>query len=139
MPKDIGYAWRQAAPSARAIRMSFPPRIRASFRAATIVALALGGASLLSGCELLGLERQSEPIARSTQATDPPSPPPVAALPGKQATRRGSYVFYHDFDLNPNDPIFASLETLPDQVYGELKLPPTNTIIQVFLFETQER
>ena len=81
----------------------------------------------------------AEPIARSTQATDPAPSPPVATLPGKQATRRGCYVFYHDFDLNPNDPIFASLETLPDQVYGELKLPPTNTVIQVFLFETQER
>jgi hypothetical protein len=118
--------------------MPLSPRIRASLRAA-IAGLVLGGASLLSGCELLGLERQPEPIARSTQATDPPSPPPVATLPGKQATRRGCYVFYHDFDLNPHDPIFASLESLPDQVYGELKLPPTNTIIQVFLFETQER
>jgi hypothetical protein len=60
-------------------------------------------------------------------------------LPGKHATRRGCYVFYHDFDLDPNDPLFEPLEGLPDQVYGELKLPPANTVIQVFLFDTQER
>jgi len=116
-----------------------PPRTRAAFRVAVVIALALAGAGLPAGCEMLGLDRQPEPVARSTQAADPAPPPAATTLPGKHATRRGCYVFYHDFDLDPNDPIFTTLESLPDQVYGELKLPPTNTIIQVFLFDTQER
>jgi hypothetical protein len=108
-------------------------------RVVAIFALVVAGAGLPAGCAMLGLDRRPEPIARSTQAADPAPPPPATTLPGKHATRRGCYVFYHDFDLDPNDPIFAALEALPDQVYGELKLPPTNTIIQVFLFDTQER
>ena len=59
--------------------------------------------------------------------------------PGKHATRRGFYVLYHDFELDENDPLFAELEALPDQVFGELRLPPGNAIVQVFLFDTQER
>lgn len=90
------------------------------------------------GCEMLDLDRREKPVDRPTQTADtaPVAPP---TLPGKHATRRGCYVFYHDFELDKNDPLFAPLEALPDQVYGELRLPPSNTIIQVFLFETQER
>ena len=59
--------------------------------------------------------------------------------PGKFHTRCGYYVFYHDFDLDKNDPLFAELESLPDQVFGELKLPPSNSMVQVFLFESENR
>jgi hypothetical protein len=74
------------------------------------------------------LPRGAEPAASS--ATTPP---------GKHATRRGHYVFYHDFPLVTAEPLLAELESLPDQVYGELGLPPTTRIIQVFLFDTEER
>jgi hypothetical protein len=122
-----------------AIRMSLPPlRTRTAFRVVAITVLAVAVAGLGAGCELLDLDRQSEPVARSTQASDPPPPPPTT-LPGKHATRRGCYVFYHDFDLDKNDPMFEPLEALPEQVYRELRLPPANTVIQVFLFDTQER
>src|SRR5436190_48398 len=81
-----------------------------------------------------------EPHARSAQAADPAPPaPPPTTLPGKHATRRGYYVFYHDFEWDTADPLFADLETLPDQVFGELRLPPSNTVVQVFLFDTQDR
>jgi hypothetical protein len=113
-----------------------PPRTRAALRVTIAIALAL--ASLSAGCELFCLDRQPEPVARSTDTAEP-APALASTLPGKHATRRGCYVFYHDFDLDPNDPLFEPLEELPDQVYRELKLPPSNTIIQVFLFDTQER
>jgi hypothetical protein len=120
-------------------RMQSPPaRIRAALRFLIVVMLAVFLAGFPAGCELLKLDREPEPVARSVDATEAPAPSP-ATLPGKHATRRGCYVFYHDFDLDPNDPLFEPLEGLPDQVYGELKLPPANTIIQVFLFDTQER
>lgn len=104
-----------------------------------LIALAATGTVGSAGCEIFDLGRHPEPVARSTQSTETPTPTPATTLPGKYATRRGCYVFYHDFDLDRHDPMFAPLEALPDQVYGELKLPPANAVIQVFLFDTQER
>jgi hypothetical protein len=120
--------------------MSLPPsRTRTACRFLALSLLALGAVALPIGCGMFEFDRQPEPVARSTQASDPSPPPTSVTLPGKHATRRGCYVFYHDFDLDPSDSLFASLEDLPDQVYGELKLPPANTVIQIFLFDTQER
>lgn len=112
------------------------PRTRAA-----LWVIAAAAISTLAGCELFRPERTTEPVARSTQSSEPApvASPPATSLPGKHATRRGCYVFYHDFELDKDDPLFASLEALPDQVYGELRLPPANTVIQVFLFDTQER
>lgn len=116
-------------------------RIRITFGPLIALVLAVMGAS--TGCESLRPEHQSEQAARSTQTAEPTAPAaapaPAPTRPGKHATRRGYYVFYHDFEWDANDPLFADLETLPDQVFTELKLPPGNAVIQVFLFETQER
>jgi hypothetical protein len=116
--------------------MQLSPRNRARLRI-VIASLTTALLALPAGCELLNLDRQPEPVARSTDAAE--SPPQPCTLPGKFATRRGCYVFYHDFDLDQNDPLFEPLDALPDQISSELRLPPTNTIIQVFLFDTQER
>ncbi len=95
------------------------------------------------GCESLGPEHKTEPVPtvhtsiENREVVARGAAP--ATPPGKFATRRGYYVFYHDFDLDPNDRIFADLETLPDQVCSELRLPASNTVVQVFLFDTQER
>ncbi len=70
-----------------------------------------------------------EVVARAAAPSTPP---------GKFHTRRGYYVFYHDFELDPNDPLFQELESLPDEVLGELRLPPANAVVQVFLFDTQD-
>lgn len=123
--------------------MPFPTqRTRAGSRAIAALALASGLLAVPSGCELLHADSPPAPAARSTQTTDP-APLAAAAspatLPGKHATRRGSCVFYHDFELDKSDPLFVELEELPDQVFGELRLPPTNAVIQVFLFDTQDR
>ncbi len=105
-----------------------------------IVPLLAGLLAGPGGCETLHCDARPEAVARSTVAVEPPpTPPPPALLPGKHATRRGYCVLYHDFELDRNDPRLAPLESLADQVYGELKLPPANTVIQVFLFDTQER
>jgi hypothetical protein len=114
------------------------PRSTACLRVGIGIALTVSFFALAAGCEFLKLDRQPEPVARSSEAADAP-PPRTSTLPGKHATRRSCYVFYHDFDLDPRDPLFDPLDDLPEQVYGELKLPPANTVIQVFLFDTQER
>jgi hypothetical protein len=110
----------------------------------TWAALALLGAllTLPVGCELLRAELPPEPAVRSSQIDSPlplPPAPTPSTLPGKSATRRGNYVFYHDFELDPADPLFTELEALPEQIARELRLPPTPTVIQVFLFDNQER
>lgn len=93
----------------------------------------------LAGCETFRPTRvepadpviKPDTLPRTAEATPPPGKfPPL---------RRGNYVFYSDFNLDRADPLFAELETLPEQVLGELELPTTSAIVQVFLFETQER
>lgn len=125
--------------------MPFPLRPRAG-RLAACAALAAGLAAVSAGCELL---RRTHP---ASEAAPPPPGPTVpeagtgvvpasatSAAPGKKATRRGHYVYYSDFDLDPADPLLAELDALPDQVFGELGLPPTTRVVQVYLFETRER
>ncbi len=94
------------------------------------------------GCGLIPARPAKVP-AHST--ADPASsfsalPIPTAPKkPGKYFHRVSQYVFYSDFPLEPTDPLFAELEGLPDQIQAELKLPTGTSIIQVFLFEDQEK
>jgi hypothetical protein len=125
--------------------MPYPPqRTRAGLQAVAKFAQLVGICILAAfvGCESIHPDRQVEPAQQTlvgggreliARAAAPIAPP------GKFATRRGYYVFYHDFELDKDDPLFAELEELPDQVFGELKLPPSNTLVEVFLFDSQER
>jgi hypothetical protein len=53
--------------------------------------------------------------------------------------RLSKFVFYADVPLETNDPLFRELEELPDRVQRELRLPSGNNIVQVYLFETQDK
>jgi hypothetical protein len=125
--------------------MPTPPlRTRPASRLAAL-ALVAAGAAAPAGCGTLrptATPDQQEAArlegpARGAEPSGPLVAP--AAPPGKHATRLGHYVFYHDFELDRSDPLFAELEALPDQVFGELRLPPGNTVVQVFLFDAQDR
>jgi hypothetical protein len=73
-------------------------------------------------------------------APDRPAPAPGAGdVPAKTQLRIAPYVFYADFQLNRNLPIFQELAHLREQVYKELRLPDSNAIIQVYLFADKER
>jgi hypothetical protein len=61
------------------------------------------------------------------------------AAPSKKSFRISQYVFYTDFDLKHDQPIFHELSDLRDQVYKQLQLPNANTVVQVYLFEDKER
>jgi hypothetical protein len=110
-----------------------PLRCRSRLTPAALVAL-LGAAA---GCESVRPDPPAPIQARAVEAAPPPVVP--VSSPGKHATRRDYYVLYHDFELDKNDPLFAELDALPEQVFGELKLPPSTAVVQVFLFDTQER
>jgi hypothetical protein len=97
---------------------------------------------LLGGCNTLKLNNSAPPPAESTfrDKIDPAvAPLQTASLPSKYSVRKSQFVFYSDFKLNADDSLFSELETLRDQVYRELQLPPSNTLIQVYLFEDRDR
>ena len=91
---------------------------------------------IVSGCTAY----QSNPNENSD--SDTISANPVTAQtpkrPAKNWLRVSQYAICTDFDLNPTDPLFRELEDLPGQIQTELNLPPGNSVIQVFLFDSQE-
>jgi hypothetical protein len=88
--------------------------------------------TVAGGCDLLNIRpRINEPRDVKEAA--------LAGTPGKFSYRLAPYVFLADFDIPRNSPIFRDLAGLRDQVYRELRLPPSNTIVQVYLFEDRER
>lgn len=62
-----------------------------------------------------------------------------AGAPSKYQIYVPPYVFLSDFELKRDAPLFEELAGLRDQVYRELKLPPSNAIVQVYLFPDRER
>jgi len=63
----------------------------------------------------------------------------VLQSPTKRSLRVSQYVFLSDFELKPDLPLFRELADLREQLHKELKLPPSNTVIQVYLFDDRER
>ena len=85
----------------------------------------------LTGCESLFKTRDGDPPAATIA-----SPP----LPGKAGAHRVSqFVFYSDTALKPSAPLFDELSRLRDQIFRDLRLPPSDTIVQVYLFDDQEK
>jgi hypothetical protein len=68
-----------------------------------------------------------------------PQTAPVLATPGKHSLRVSQFVFLSDFELKRDLPVFDELAQLREQVYKELHLPSTNTVVQVFLFADRDR
>jgi hypothetical protein len=64
---------------------------------------------------------------------------PTPGLPGKHSARVSQFVFFADFDIPRQQPIFKELSNLREQVFKELQLPPSNTVIQVYLFEDEAK
>ena len=119
--------------------MAFPThRTRAAKQAGVAFAVLSCLIALPTGCDSLRPERENALVARSTDPA-PQSPHTTAiAEPGKFQTRSGCCVFYTDFEIDKKEPLFAELETLPEQISADLKLPLSNSIVQVYLFDTQE-
>lgn len=60
------------------------------------------------------------------------------APPGKRQIRHSQFVFLSDIDLKREQGLFRELATLREQVYKDLQLPPSNKLIQVYIFESRE-
>ncbi len=59
--------------------------------------------------------------------------------PSAHVTRVGRYVFHTDFEFDANSPLLRELQELPDQIEAELKVPASDSLIQVYLFDREER
>ena len=94
-----------------------------------VLALALGCAAALAGCNSMQLFSHTE---RAEPETFP-------GLPTKHSFPVSQFVFVSDFEIHRNLPLFKELSNLRDQVYRELRLPPSNTKVLVYLFEDQDR
>jgi len=70
---------------------------------------------------------------------DAAAPAPVHNGPGKYHLRESQFVFYSDFPLKASLPLFQELSEMREQIYRDLHLPESNTVIQVFLFEDQTK
>jgi len=92
------------------------------------------GVGTLAGCQALrtGTNTSKEPPASPALETAP-------AWPGKNSVRVSQFVFFADFELRKDDPLFIELSDLRDQVVRDLQLPTANSAIQVYLFEDRER
>jgi hypothetical protein len=82
---------------------------------------------LLTGCEIFDHFRAPK--------NDRVEKEPVAGAPGKYSIRVSQFVFLSDVEIRKEQAIFKDLSNLREQVYRELKLPPSNTEVFVYLFE----
>ena len=75
----------------------------------------------------------------TAEPADKPAKAPLLTAPSKHPYRVSQFVFLADFEVKIDQPLFRELGDLPDQVFKELQLSPSNTVIQVYLFEDRDK
>lgn len=88
------------------------------------------------GCNSFSLHLLSRDRTDKASAEPHPATP---APPSRYSFRIPPYVFLSDFEIDREKPLFQELAKLRDQVYGELRLPPGRSAVQVYLFENKDR
>lgn len=94
--------------------------------------------ALTLGCSSIQLQPQ-HPAEKADKTAKLEKDGQQLQPPGKRSLRVSQFVFLSDFELKQDLPIFRELSNLRDQVYKELQLPASNTVIQVYVFEDRER
>jgi hypothetical protein len=96
----------------------------------------LGSVALWAACGIVGCNlfptHQNPPSERVEKA-------PVAGAPSKYVLRVAQFIFLSDVELRRDQPMFKDLANLREQVHRDLRLPPSNTEVFVYLFEDKER
>ncbi|WP_088253852.1 hypothetical protein [Fimbriiglobus ruber] len=97
------------------------------------------GSAALVGCESVRPTTVPDAAAgngaRAQVAAAAPKKPGGTIPP----LRVSKFVFYADVPLAAEDALFRELEELPDQLQRELHIPDGNNVVQVFLFEDQDK
>jgi hypothetical protein len=91
--------------------------------------LLAASASFLSGCSLFSSFAHNK--------NDKADKEPIAGAPNKYSMRVSQFVFLSDVEMQREQPMFKDLGNLREQVYRELRLPPANTEVFVYLFQDQ--
>ncbi|MGE3809864.1 MAG: hypothetical protein AB7K24_34810 [Gemmataceae bacterium] len=102
-------------------------------RCRRIVCAVLAILPLAQGCNAIKLYDKPEPVAGKEKTPGEP------VAPNRYSFRASQFLFLSDFEIKKEQPLFRSLADMRDQVYRELKLPESNTLVQVYLFEDRER
>lgn len=113
-----------------------------SVRNPRILRFAFAGWLVSSGIVGCGSVAWKAPPQRAGVGVDvrPPILTPASdKRPAVHATRVGRYVFHTDFEFNAKSPLLRELEELPDQIEAELQVPASDTLIQIFLFDSEEK
>jgi hypothetical protein len=64
---------------------------------------------------------------------------PLAGAPSKHAVRVSQFIFMSDVEIRRDHAMFKDLENLREQVYRDLRLPPSSTEVFVYLFGDKDR
>ena len=113
-------------------------RLRTSAQLGTLAGLALA-----LGCSSISPKRSERPSTDTTplgEMARAMAPKPVSTKrPAAYTARVGPYAFHTDFPLDVSDPLYRELEDLPEQIEHELQLTTGQSLIQVFLFDDEEK
>ncbi len=104
------------------------------YRSALLVVLA-GFLGLVIGCQSFTFFKDPPSVQNAKGDLLPIFPD----APSRYSFRIAPYVFLSDFPISQDLPLFKELAGLRDQVYKELQLPPSDAVVQVYLFENRER
>jgi hypothetical protein len=96
-----------------------------------VIALASLVLGLMLGCHSLNFLNRDRPADKKEDRGPAP--------PCRYTLRIPPCLFFSDVELKREQPIFQELTQLRDQVYKELNLPPSNAVVQVYLFEDRDR
>ncbi len=98
---------------------------------------AFAALAFVFGCQPLHLNPFGKERPKAVEK--PAAVPGLPAEPSEYSFRIAPYVFYSDFELKREQPLFRELAELRDQVCKELLLPPGAAEVSVYLFETKDR
>jgi hypothetical protein len=100
-----------------------------------LFALALCGSL---GCNLLQVNLGATADKLDKQPKQLKDREPAPPSPARFQLRNSQFIFLSDIDLKKDQTLIPELVKLRDQVYRELRLPESNTLIQVHIFEDRE-
>jgi hypothetical protein len=129
----------RAAPLSSSILYPLSPIRERLQRQRVLLPLVLAALVGTLGCRSLGLSLLPAPEKKDgkTAEATPVQPPPGA--PTKHCVRIAPYLFFSDFEMDKEQPLFRDLASLRDQVCRQLHLPVGTATIQVYLFEDEQR
>jgi hypothetical protein len=107
--------------------------IRLSHAAVALLALILG-----CGCDAMHLLAVRPDRMDGSKSEAPGHASEAASLPFKNQFRVSQYLFIADFEVKRDLPLFKELTDLRETVNKTLQLPPSNRIVNVYLFEDRD-